>query len=113
LADAGHIEPARDLVRSVFPRIADLVLKLPPLKRGEKYRRLLGGFRTLRQIGVANAAEDVKRIRELWQVHYGKKNRHQQDGATAVEIAAARNHVSDEEVELKLKHSKGKFLRAK
>jgi len=55
----------------------------------------------------------VKRIRELWQVHYGKKNRHQQDGATAVEIAAARNHVSDEEVELKLKHSKGKFLRAK
>jgi hypothetical protein len=36
LAHHGNIKPARELVRKVFPYLADLV-QLPKLKRGEKY----------------------------------------------------------------------------
>ena len=112
-ADRGFIDQARSLVRSRWPYIADLV-QLPPLKRGEKYRPELTGVRTggqlVRRWRIASAAADVKRIRELWQVHYeGKKNRHPDDGPSAVQIAADRHGVSVEEVELKLK----KFLRPK
>jgi hypothetical protein len=111
-AEAGVIDLARALVRSRWPYLADLV-QLPPLKRGEKFRPELTGVLTGAQLrhklSIADAAKDVKRIRRLWQAHYGQKNRRPSDGPSAVQIAAKRHGVSVEEVELRLK----KFLRVK
>lgn len=109
-AKHGVIEPARDLVRSVFPLLADLV-QLPPLKRGEKYNPELAGVRTVGELrhkwSIAAAAKDAKRIRALWEAHDTRRNRRPTDGPSAIEIAAERHEVSVEEVELHLKN----FLR--
>ncbi len=106
-AKRGVIVPARDLVRTVFPLLADLV-QLPPLKRGEKYRPEHAGIRTFGELRhrwrIDSAAKDVARIREVWQSHYGKRNRRPADGPSAVEIAAKRHDVSFKEVELRLKN---------
>jgi hypothetical protein len=39
---------------------------------------------------VREAAKDVRRIRAIWQQHYGKKNRSAEEGPSAVQIAAER-----------------------
>jgi hypothetical protein len=103
-AEHGVIELARDRVRSVLPLLADFV-QLLPLKRGKKYYPARSGHR----LHIAGAAKDVKRIRALWQAHYGRRNRRPSDGLSAIEIAAARHDVTPREIELHLK----KFLRGK
>jgi hypothetical protein len=123
-AQHGVIGPARDLIRSRWPLLADLV-QLPPLGRGEKYLRSggvsitdkrrdahgrsLAMLEAHRKGHVVKAAWDVQRIKRIWQDHYGRKNRHATDGPSANEIAAERHGVTAEEVELHLKM----FLRTK
>ena len=91
-------------MRSIFPLLADFV-QLLPLKRGKKYHPA----QSIHRIDIAAAAADVKRIRTLWQAHYGRRNRRPCDGLSAIEIAAARHDVTPREIELHLK----KFLRGK
>ena len=99
----GVIGPMRDLVRSRFPTLpVDDIVHLPPLGRGKKYVRTGGvSITDKRPIGVAAhgayvaaAAEDVKRIREIWQMPppsgFGKRNRHPTDGPSAAELGVER-----------------------
>jgi hypothetical protein len=103
-AKHGVIEPARKLVRSVFPLLADLV-QLPPLKRGKKYYPT----RSVKGLHIAGAANDVERIRVLWKAHYNRRNRRPSDGPSAIEIAAERHEVSVEEVVSHLKNLRRKL----
>jgi hypothetical protein len=55
--------------------------------KGEESPRSRGRPKQL-PYAVELAAEDVGRIRDLWQREYGKRNRRRDDGYSAVEIAA-------------------------
>jgi len=115
LAQHGDIGPARELVRKIFPPLADL-LQPPKLKRGEKHlpytidgvivprdaRYADVKHEIERKQRIDDAVADVKRIKRIWQEHYGKTNRHQAQ-VSAVEIAVERHGVDVEEVTERLK----------
>jgi hypothetical protein len=79
-AEHGNIEP----LRKQLPALAKF-LHLPKRKRGQRFQKL-----RIRPDLVRLAVDDVKRIRALWLKHYGKKNRHADDGLSAEQIAADR-----------------------
>ena len=122
----GDIEPARALIRKHYPLLVDLgLVRLPPLQRGKKYHPVFERFsrtdnehriepdpvwrKYYRKRQLDNAAADVKRIREIWQrpgpYGYGKKNRREDDGPSAIEIAATRHGVTVEKVIERLKRA--------
>lgn len=115
LAQHGDIEPARELVRKVFPYLADL-LQPPKPKRGEKYLRYeIDGVVVPRDACYADvkleverkkridaAVADVTRIKRIWQDGYGRRNRGECQ-VSAIEIAVERNSVSADEVIERLK----------
>jgi hypothetical protein len=126
----GDIEPARALMRKCYPLLVDVgLVQLPPLKRGKKYRRgffiTSAGGRTdnehrvepddvsmraaVRKNQLDNAVTDVRRIKRIWgapEPHgYGRKNRHKDDGPSAIEIAAARHGVSVKKVIERMKRA--------
>ena len=91
-AREGRIEG----LKALFPKIAEF-LHAPKKSRGAYTRRV-------RSEGPAQtAAEDVKRIRAIWQREYGKMNRAKDNGPFATEIAARRNDVKVDDVILRLK----------
>jgi hypothetical protein len=87
-AEAGNIEP----LRAALPHLAKF---LHPPKRRQGERSFPKFKDTLR---VSAACDDVDRIRALWKQHYGRKNRHAEDGPSAEEIAAERWEVDVEAV---------------
>jgi hypothetical protein len=96
-AKRGNIYPLRD----VYPDLAPF-LHPPKLKRGQRFQNDVGYH------PVQEAAKDVKRIRALWQKHYGRKNRPIGDPLAAERIAAARHEIPVEAVVSKMKKSSGK-----
>ena len=115
LAQHGNIEPARELVRKVFPYLADL-LQPPKPKRGEKYLRYeIDGVvvprdacyadvkrEVERKKRIAAAVADARRIKRIWaapEPHgYGLKKRGRDDRPSAIEIAAERHGVDLDKV---------------
>ncbi len=105
-AEHGNIEPLREL----YPKLVRFLFrpKRPNKSPFPKNRPLVFADR------VSNAADDVRRIRAIWKLHYGKKN---QPGL-AEEIAAERwtdkdkkgkmavERVSEDDVAERLRHMK-------
>lgn len=87
-AEAGNIEP----LRAALPHLAKFI-HLPKRRQGERsFPKFKDALR------VSAACDDVDRIRALWKQHYGRKNRHAEDGPSAEEIAADRWEVDVEAV---------------
>jgi hypothetical protein len=86
----GNMQP----LHATYPHLAPF-LQAPKRGRG-KYPRETN-------LAVERAAAEVSIIRALWQKHYGKKNRHADDGPSAVEIAAERWGVDPADIERALK----------
>jgi hypothetical protein len=93
-AKDGNIYPLRD----IYPDLAPF-LHPPKLKRGQRFPKYVG------YDPLQAAAKDVKRIRALWQKHYGKKNRPRDDPLTAEGIAAARHEIGVDALVSKMKKS--------
>jgi hypothetical protein len=111
LAQHGDIRAARELVRKVFPYLADL-LQPPKLKRGEKYEPYeIDGVivprgecytdvkdKVERKNQIAGAVADVTRIKRIWQDHYDGRANRGADQVSAILIAAERHGVTADEV---------------
>jgi hypothetical protein len=115
LAQHGNIGPARELVRKVFPYLADL-LQAPKLKRGEKYLLYeIDGvvvprgacyadvkLQVARKKRIDAAVADVTRIKRIWKDHYGRTSRGERQ-VSAIDIAAERHGVTANKVAERLK----------
>jgi hypothetical protein len=105
-AEHGNIEPLRRCLSSFNPLIAKFV-NLPRRKRGKRFPKAWKDKLQSPKLRQA-VVEDVRRIRQLWQKHYGKKNRHADDGPSAEEIAATRWEVKVRNIVQWLKKSPAK-----
>jgi hypothetical protein len=101
-AESGDIEP----LRRRLPELEKFLFAPPPRKRKKRPKH----------DAVTTAAWAVRSIRKIWQREYGRKNRHADDGPSAVEIAASWVEVTPPDIEKRLKPSgpsgKKKFSRA-
>lgn len=101
-AERGDIEPLRSRLKAINPRIAKFV-NLPRRNRGKRWPKVR--LDTNKRLAVV---EDIRRIRALWILHYGKKNRRADDGPSAEAIAAKRWGVKEDDVLQWLKKSPAK-----
>jgi hypothetical protein len=83
-ARRGDIDPLREYVRGIDPDLVQYI-NLPERKRGERYYPESG---TLMDGKLIRACDIVHMIRDIWVMHYGKKNRGKDKQPTAEEIAA-------------------------
>jgi hypothetical protein len=87
-----------ELLRKHYPDLAEF-LYAPKLKRGEKYQNNSID-------NIDHAVKDVKRVGQIWQKHYGRKNRRRDNPPSAVEIAAKHNGTTEHAVLKRQKRGK-------
>jgi hypothetical protein len=105
---AGDIQPLRERLLELLPAlaktpaqarglkyVAENFVHLPKRARGHRYQKL--------DDPVGAAVEDCKRIRALWQKHYGKRNRGN-SLVSAETIAAKRRKITVDKIIERRKH---------
>jgi hypothetical protein len=95
-AKRGKIEPLRRAVAEKHPELLPFIHLPKQPGPGKKFLKLKEG--TTDSWALDAAVEDVRRIRELWQKIYRKKNRSRNDPVTAEAIAAELWEVDVEDV---------------
>lgn len=88
------------LLRELHPDHAEFI---HPRKRKRGQRRRPRG-NWIKRWRLREAIEDVRRIRDIWAQHYGRRNR-PKGAVTAEEIAAERHGLTEDEVRSAMNHS--------